>query len=167
MTLLLRLRDKLTPADHQTHRRYPFTVPPGCNELVVHVSYTPKFVSPRESAAFVESALQSQRMRLQEQAGELLAAAWAHDNAPRASGFRVANLLTGSLDDAAGVYRGAGHRHASDQRLVLTESTASPGLVPGALTAGVWRLTLTAHTVVSTECDVAIQIGAEIASSRD
>ena len=65
--LLLVVRDVLTPADNQTHRRYSFTVPRDCTELHFRIRYKPKLTPAR-----------------------------------------VANLLTISLDDAEGTYRGAG-----------------------------------------------------------
>jgi len=82
-----------------------------------------------------------------------------------ASTTRVPNLLTISLDDAAGAYRGAGHRHHARQDLLVGVAAASPGLVAGPLPAGQWTLTLSAHTLVTPQCDVSIQIGAETASS--
>jgi hypothetical protein len=154
-------RERLTTADHQTHRRYTFRVPSACNELRIHVRYTPKFVSPAESERLVRDALESQKANLVSRVGENLAARWAAEYA--GAELRVPNLLTISLDDANGRYRGANHRHAEDQDLHLGASTASPGLVPGELPAGEWVLTLSAHTLVSPQCDVEIQIGAEIA----
>jgi hypothetical protein len=48
---------------------------------------------------------------------------------------------------------------------VLAPDHASPGLVPGPLPAGEWRLTLSVHTLVTPQCGLSIQIGAETASS--
>ncbi len=92
-------------------------------------------------------------------------ASWTADVAAAAERAAVPNLLTISLYDADGAYRGAAHRHAPDQSLVLGPDAATPGLVRGPLPGGTWILTLTAHTRVSPHVDVAIQIGAEIASS--
>jgi hypothetical protein len=161
--VLLDVRERLTPANHQTHRPYPFTVPERCRQLDIHVSYAPKLVSPSESASLVAAALASQRTVLRAQVGEALADRWMTDHAEHASRSIVENLLSISLDDAAGTYRGAGHRHAADQHLMLGVDAASPGLVPGELLAGTWTLTLSAHTLVSAQCELSIQIGAEIA----
>jgi hypothetical protein len=88
------------------------------------------------------------------------------DLGQRAKPGRIANLLTLSLDDASGTYRGAGHRHSNDQHLALGLTAASPGLVAGPLPPGAWMLTTSAHTLASAQCELSIQIDAESASSR-
>jgi len=162
--MLLEIRESLAPADHQTHRQYPFSVPADCTRLDLHVRYWPKMTSADESRELVARAVGAQRLELAERVGQLRSDHWAADF--EGADLRVPNLLTISLDDASGAYRGAGHRHQADQQLTLGYSSASPGLYPGPLPAGDWTLTLTAHTLVSAQCEVEIQIGAEIASSR-
>jgi hypothetical protein len=162
---LLTLNERLTPVDHQTHRCYDFQVPSDCEELRVHVSYTPKYASFEESQALSAAALRRQRADLAQRLGDALAASWTADQAAAAERAAVPNLLTISLDDAVGAYRGAAHRHAPDQSLVLGLDAATPGLVRGPLPGGTWTLTLSAHTLVSPHVDVAIQIGAEMAAS--
>jgi hypothetical protein len=161
---VLARRESLTPADHQTHRRYVFRVPPDCVLLHIRVRYSPKFVSSAESAQLVARAIRSQSEGLAPRVGQALVELWERDF--EGADLRVPNLLTISLDDALGAYRGAGHRHAPDQELTLGTDSASPGLVAGNLPSGDWTLTVSAHTLVSDQCEVDIQIGAEIASSR-
>jgi hypothetical protein len=163
--MLLTLNERLTPVDHQTHRCYDFQVPSDCEELRVRVSYTPKYVSRDDSQALSAAALRRQRADLAQRLGDALAATWTADQAAVAERAAVPNLLTISLDDADGAYRGAAHRHAPDQSLVLAPDAATPGLVRGPLPGGTWTLTLSAHTLVSPQVDVAIQIGAVMASS--
>jgi hypothetical protein len=163
---LLNVRETLTPADHQTHRRYLFQVPGECREVHLHVRYEPKHLSKEESALLTEAALVQQTGVLAGRVGQALAARWRADFAERAESRRIANLLTLSIDDADGSYRGAGHRHANDQHFALGLEAASPGLVAGPLPPGTWTLTISAHTLVSAQCELSIQIDAEIASSR-
>ena len=163
VTLLI-VNERLTPVDHQTHRCYDFQVPAECEELHIRVSYTPKYLSREESRALSVAALRRQQADLVQRLGDTLAANWTADLAASAERAVVANLLTISLDDADGAYRGAAHRHAAEQSLVLGPDAATPGLVRGPLPGGTWTLTLSAHTLVSPHVDVAIQIGAEIAS---
>jgi hypothetical protein len=162
---LLRLRETLTPADNQTHRRLLFEVPPDCRAVRFHIRYAPKHLSKAESVRLAEAAIRGQAAELATRAGGPFAARWAADFAQRTDSGRIANLLTPTLDDALGRYRGAGHRQASDQHLTLGIETASPGLVPGPLPRGTWTLTISAHTLVSAQCELSIQIDAEIASS--
>ena len=162
--LLLAIREQLTPADHHTHRRYGFSVPEGCAALHVEVHYSPKRLPEDESHALAQSVLERQASAVSRLVGQAAAQQWTRDFAKYAANVRIPNLLTVSIDDSAGQYRGAGHRQAPDQQLVITSDAASPGLVAGPLPAGGWLLTLTAHSVVSPQCEVSIQIGAEIVS---
>ena len=174
----LELSGVLTPADHHTHRRLDFEVPSGCVELRLAVRYAPKYVDPAAARRLVERAIAEQGRRLATSealgcapakgfaapSGQLrLVDAWARTS-PRPR--RVPNLVTVSLDDATGAYRGAAHRQAAHQVLFLRPEAASPGLIPGGLPAGTWRLTLSVHTLVSAACAYTIQIGALTASSR-
>jgi hypothetical protein len=163
---LLDVHATLTPADQYTHHRYRFDVPPDCIALRIHVRYAPKRPPPADSLRMAEAALIEQTARFRAQVGEALATAWAADQADAVRGGRVANLLTITLDDADGAYRGAGHRHSNDQQFSLTPETATPGLVAGPLPAGTWALTRSAHTLVMPQCAVDIQIGAETAATR-
>jgi hypothetical protein len=162
---LLDVTETLTPADHQTHRRYRFEVPAAAERIQIHVRYSPKSLSPADSAPLVAATLEAQRVQLAHVVGEVQAREWVAEHSQGSSRVAVANLLTISLDDARGVYRGAGHRHVDDQQLTVARDEASPGLVPGPLPPGSWALTLSAHTVASPQCEVSIQIGAETASS--
>ena len=161
----LDVRERLTPADHQTHRIYRFHVPAGCSQLRLSVSYTPKLLPEEESVRLTVEARRQQAASLASRLGERLAEQWSSELAAVVPNAPVANLVTISLDDASGKYRGAAHRHAPRQNLVLGPDVASPGLVPGPLAAGEWALTLSAHTLVSSQCEVSIQIGAVTASS--
>jgi hypothetical protein len=160
---LLCERITLTRVDHQTHRRFFFAVPPGAERLDLDVRYAPKFVSTEESDRLVRQAVTSQVTAFTSGVGPELAERWASDFA--GAQLRVPNLLTISLDDPSGTYRGAGHRHSPEQQLTLGVDQASPGLIAGPLPAGRWTLTLTAHTLISDQCEVEIQIGAVMASS--
>jgi hypothetical protein len=159
------LAERLTLAavDHQTHRRFVFDVPARVTQLDVDVRYAPKFVSTEESGRLVRQAVTRQVEAFTPRVGADLAQRWAADF--EGAQLRVPNLLTISLDDANGAYRGAGHRQSPEQQLTLGLDHASPGLVPGPLPAGQWTLTLTAHTLISDQCEVEIQIGAVMAAS--
>ena len=164
--MLLALQETWTRADHQTHRHYAFEVPPGCTLLSIRVQYAPKYLDAADSRRLVEDAVGVQSAALQARLGPLTDAWRTFYLQALPSDLRLANMLTMSLDDARGVYRGAGHRQAPDQHWTLRDGQSLAGLMPGPLPPGTWRLTLTAHTLVSSAVEVAIQIGAEIASSE-
>jgi hypothetical protein len=165
MPQLLDVHETLTPSDEKTHRRYAFAVPANCQVLDFHIRYAPRFLREEESVAQADASLVDQQARLAELVGEPVASRWAANVRPLPAGLRISNMLTISLDDSDGEYRGAAHRQSDDQRLVLGPEAATAGLVAGTLPAGTWWLTLSAHKLLSPQCAVSIQIGAEIASS--
>ena len=162
---LLNIHATLTPADHQTHRRYAFQVPPHTERLEIKVVYAPKRLEAAASSALAASALRDQARVLASRVGADFADKWQAELTHRAETVRIPNLITISLDDANGVYRGAGHRQAADQTLFIAEAEASPGLVAGALPPGTWTLVVSLHTLVSPECELSIQIGADAPTS--
>jgi hypothetical protein len=63
---------------------------------------------------------------------------------------RIRNLLTLSLFDPRG-FRGAGHRHAPQQEIVIARHEATPGFLPGDLEAGEWLVEIDCHCVLPSE----------------
>src|SRR5207248_8326087 len=61
---LFNMHQVLTPADHQTHRRFLFQVPPECQELQIAIRYVPKHLGERESVRLAEAALVQQAAEL-------------------------------------------------------------------------------------------------------
>jgi hypothetical protein len=167
--LLLERELILTPADHATHHRLGFEVPPDCLELRFDLAYAPKWLPAPASHELATAALERQAARLSSELDRTpLVDVWREwwlERLRDQPEFRISNLVTITLDDAAGTFRGANHRHAAEQHLVLRTDAASPGLTAGPLPVGTWTLTLSAHTLVSPSCVYAIQIGAETASS--
>jgi len=78
----------------------------------------------------------------------------------------LTNLVTVSVDDPVG-YRGACHRHDSEQWLVLSPSAASPGLTKGPITEGWWSITLSVHSIVTGSCDYRLAVWTEPARGDD
>ena len=60
----------------------------------------------------------------------------------------IRNLLTLSLFDPYR-FRGAAHRWALAQTIVVDGSSATPGFLPGPIPPGLWRVELDAHEIVS------------------
>ncbi|GEM_PF-485064 len=174
MALERRLADfsgSLGPVDARTHRTFGFDVPGGCRALRLRFDYRPKRPTEQHSAALIRAALEARAQALAARLGSTqahLAQAWAEAQQQRLLGpsatpgpyGRTPNLLTLSLDDAQGAYRGAAHRHDPAQELWLAPETASPGFVAGPLPAGRWTVTLTVHGLHTASCRYRIQIGA-------
>src|ERR1051326_7656623 len=102
----------LTRSDGQSHRPYRFYVPEHCSRLHIHVVYDPKLLDEQTSTTLARSAVKAQAEQLMERVGHELAARWSADSAQGAARVRIPNLLTVSLDDASGNYRGAAHRQS-------------------------------------------------------
>jgi hypothetical protein len=66
VTQLLTAHETLTPADHQTHRRYVFTVPHDCQQLRLWVRYAPKHLTEQASSRLAEAAVVQQTAALAE-----------------------------------------------------------------------------------------------------
>ncbi|MGH2382783.1 MAG: CehA/McbA family metallohydrolase [Candidatus Limnocylindria bacterium] len=60
----------------------------------------------------------------------------------------VHNLLTLSIFDPR-VFRGAAHRWNQAQTVTIDARAATPGFLPGRITAGRWRIELDAHEIVN------------------
>jgi hypothetical protein len=140
-------------------------VPQSCTRVEIHVAYGPKHLGEAESRALARSALRVQAQELDTRVGDRLADAWAAELTNRVEHVRVGNLVTISLDDASGAYRGAGHRQSPDQSVFIERDRASPGLMAGPLAEGAWTLTLSVHTLVTPRCALQVQIGAEVPTS--
>ncbi|GAC1319051.1 MAG: hypothetical protein NVSMB2_14140 [Chloroflexota bacterium] len=157
---LMDVRETFSREEHQTHRRLAFEVPAGTADLWIEVQYAPKWVTGDVALEIAQRAAEGQARAFGEVVGPEVVEAWLRDVLGGLTDGRVANLVTVSLDDSVGRYRGAGHRHDARQRLVIGDAQASAGLVAGAVLPGVWWLTVSAHTVVSNHVSVSIKIGA-------
>ncbi len=83
----------------------------------------------------------------------------------------VSNLLTLTLFDPAG-FRGAGHRGGASHRVRLGATEATPGYLPGPLSAGGWIAQIDTHMIMPGEAvhywlDVTIEAGPAVVDDED
>ncbi|WP_068785565.1 hypothetical protein [Paenibacillus phocaensis] len=146
--LVLDMKGRVAPEDSKTHVRIPFQIDQGCSVLQLRFEYGPKVLEDRErSLQLLQQSFEF--YLLPEQRESALAQADSY--------LPLKNLITLSLDDPTG-YRGACHRHDPVQELALSAGQASPGLLPGPLPAGDWRITLSIHCIVTEACEYQLQI---------
>ena len=69
----------------------------------------------------------------------------------------VVSLITLSLD-SEGEYLGCAHRHAPEQRNIVSAEFSSPGFFRFSPAAGNWRAVINVHAVVSPEVRYRLQI---------
>ena len=95
---LLEVRETLTPADHQTHRRHVFEVPSNCKSLEIHIRYAPKHLPESTSRELANAALRNQAAALANRVGASLADLQAQAKAGRTKIGDLRNALSGTDD---------------------------------------------------------------------
>ncbi|MDR1903113.1 MAG: hypothetical protein LBQ88_12650 [Treponema sp.] len=75
----------------------------------------------------------------------------------------VVNLLTLSIDYNE-TYVGCAHRHAPEQRHIISAGFSSPGFLKQPALAGNWRAVINVHAVVSNEVQYRLQVHAHSGS---
>ena len=139
MTVLLDASLRLDRAQEKTNISLPFFLPCAAAVLQISVSYAPK-------TAEDDAALALSQACLQRDVGE-----YAEEYPPAASFLPLKNLITLSLDDPNS-YRGAAHRQAQTQVHRFTPQESPNGFSAGAMPAGLWRLSLNLHAIVTPFC---------------
>lgn len=148
MNLLLSTEGVLTPSCSKTHITFQFYVPTSYDRLSIHFAYSPKTLDDLElSKQLIEEGL---RKYVQPEHYDQYQKNW-QTNLP------LKNLITVSVDDPEG-FRGSGHRHDQEQTLILSKDEVSPGLVRGPIGTGVWKVTLSAHCIVTDTCSYRLHV---------
>jgi len=130
---LYRAEGRLFPETSRSHLEFRLFLDRDYRGLEIHFAYEPKLLEDPGAIAPL-AAEGRQRFGL--------------PDAPDPPFLQ--NLLTLSFDDARG-FRGAAHRHPSDQTLFLGDQP-SPGLEAGPVPRGIFRITLSVHAVVTEAC---------------
>ena len=149
--ILLDITQALWSEQSRTTMYYPFTVSAGCEALRIRFSYAPKALADEAAAdAIIDEGFE--RYILPEDRAAL--------GALREEVKPLVNLVTLSLDAPDG-YRGAAHRHDPEQEHVVRETGSSYGFTDGPLSAGPWRVGVSAHAVITRPCTVHLTVEEE------
>ena len=138
----------LYPEDSKTNVCIPFSLQKNYRALEFICSYEPKKCEDKEKAkelllAGIETYIPAEYRESSAALEDFLAA--------------VVNLVTFSLD-CSGQYLGCAHRHANEQRHIVSMDFSSPGFFCHAPAAGDWRAVINVHAVVSPEVQYHLQI---------
>ena len=134
------------PEDSNQNRYFSFRVNPLTEKLLVDFSYHPKYLSDDEAAdKIIEDGIK--KYVLPERQNEY--------SRNRDKFKPLVNLLTISIDSPNG-YIGAAHRHESDQHHWISADSSAPGFCRCAIEPGDWKICLSTHAVVTTDCYVSI-----------
>lgn len=147
MDTLIFAEGVLTPSCSKSHISYSFHLKKESDRLQIEFSYEPKKLSDREkSKALILEGIQNYVDFDQER----IAKEWE-------TYLPVQNLLTISVDDSI-EFRGCAHRQSDSQQLFLEKNHASPGLIPGRIIPGQWRITISIHAVVTDNCKYRLHV---------
>ncbi len=130
--IILQTSGKITTQQDKTNITIPFFVDSNIEKIIIDYSYTPKIVENGEK--LVADCLAKYQVQSDN----------AHQFLP------VKNLVTISFDDPDG-YRGACHRQANDQQIIIAQSNSTPGVINSPIQSGQWQIMLNVHYV---GCDV-------------
>lgn len=119
----------ITPDDDKTNITIAFNVPAGTKKLSVEYSYFPKEVADKAAA---NNAIAKAMKKYD--------VSFANPEAF----LPVKNLVTLSFDEC-GKYRGACHRQAQKQSIIIAEDNSTPGIVNRPLEPGEWDVVLNVH----------------------
>jgi hypothetical protein len=137
-------KGKITADNSKTNIVLPFDVPSGVNRLVVKYSYSPKTVEDKVKAiSQITKAMEKYNV----------------DNVNASDFLPVNNLVTLSFDDN-GVYRGACHRQANNQEIIISSSNSTAGVINAPINQGQWNVVLNVH-YAGCDIDYTIQIEGE------
>lgn len=145
---LLKVDGTLTALSSKTHITYAFHMDEPAACLLFDFTYSPKHLEDREaSRELIVGAIDKYASPSN--------AEWQKTMWERF--LPLQNLLTLSIDDPSS-FRGSAHRHPPNQRHLLAEEKASPGFIAGVLPAGIWKVTLSVHCVVTPTCTYSLVV---------
>ncbi len=144
---VLSLTNTVTPAASKTNIFHTFQLDQAYEALEIRFSYLPK-VHPGKAES----------LRLIQDAMEIYAPPPYENAYGKAEDYLpIVNLLTLSLEDPHN-YRGCAHRHDDTQVHMIQADFASPGFYKGPVMAGVWRIGINLHCVVTPVCTYSLEV---------
>jgi hypothetical protein len=147
--ILLDARREVGPDSTATHIPFAFTVESESESLEICFTYAPKQPTDEERA----------RTLIQEGMHRYAESLECADPDQWRAHAPVRNLLTLSLDGPAG-FRGCAHRSDRGTPFLIGRAAATPGFIPGAIEAGRWTATISAHLVVTESCTISLRVSA-------
>lgn len=136
---------RVTPSCAKSHISYSFFVPKGHDKINIYFHYGPKRLDDRNlSKELIHNGMKKYEGSVEDP-----------DNWEQY--LPLMNHITLSVDDPSH-FRGATHRHDSELDLSISENQASPGLTPGNIQSGQWKVTLDLHAVVTQNCEYRLEV---------
>lgn len=151
MKKLYEIEGTVSPTCARSQVTFSMYLPENYERLHFHFNYSPKdLLDLQMSKKIIEESLC--KYGILEECGE---------NSNWEKYVPLKNHLTLSFDDPE-KFRGATHRHDSTLHLILSETEASPGLIPGKNNSGLWKVTISMHAVVTNECSYQLKVLGEV-----
>ncbi|MFC4401986.1 CehA/McbA family metallohydrolase [Gracilibacillus xinjiangensis] len=157
MTILFKTTAEITQESMQSHLTHTFYVPEESQALSIDFQFAPDILEDEpKQKAIISETLKSYNLFPDN-----------NEIAPLIDKYSpLKNLLTLSVDDPNG-FRGARHCHAPDQHITIAEQNSSPGMLNGALTSGLWSVTISVHAIVTDKCNFSLAIKSDIKQTED
>ncbi len=130
--------------DDKTNIVHEFTVPKDTKEVAVKYSYSPKTVEDELTAnRLIKDGMKKYNV----------------ENYDNEKYMPVKNLITLSFDEC-GKYRGACHRQANEQLIIIKDENSTPGIINRTIENGMWKVLLNVH-FVGCRVDYSLEIEAK------
>lgn len=145
--ILLEKELVLTPKDCKTNMFFEFSVSDELSHMFIDIGYEPKFFYDFDkSMELIIGCVEKYDLDKE-----------TDMYGPIENLLPLSNLVTFSLDMNRS-YRGAAHRHANCQHLVLAEKFTSAGFMAGRLEQGLWRAAVNVCSVITESCFYRLKI---------
>jgi len=149
--MLIDVKGQVNSSCSRSHITYSFDLCQSGGQVNIRFKYDPKRLESLDQAKTLIS--ESLEKYSTSEHYPSTAANWQ-------SFLPLTNLITISVDDP-NHHRGAGHRHDPQQQLFLSEHQSSPGFVSGPIVAGMWKVTLSLHSIITETCSYELQVWSE------
>lgn len=127
--LIFEKKGIITALENKTNIFHQFIVPENISKIKVYYTYSPKNVEDDINARLILNEA------VKKYNAEIL---------NPATFLPVKNLVTLSFDEC-GNYRGACHRQANEQTIIISENNSTPGIINRKIEAGKWNIVLNVH----------------------
>ncbi|MGG3574008.1 CehA/McbA family metallohydrolase [Bacillus gobiensis] len=147
--ILFETTSEISSNSSQSHLKHTFFVPKETTNLTVQFHFEPAQLDDNElGQKIIEESFHYYELETENAAKRTL-----HD-------FPIKNLLTLSIDDPDG-FRGAHHCHKPTQRMTVSETNSSPGILNKQNSPGLWSVTVSTHAVVTEKCRFTLSVTAD------
>lgn len=148
MDIILEQFITLTPEDLNKHIIHECILNKEYKKLNVIFEYSPKYLEDEEKQReIIFSTIDKYSIGKENEE--------AKNNWKQYKGIK--NNITVSVDDENG-FRGMAHRRDQNQNHIISENESSPGFTIGKIPAGLFKVTVSIHALVTEQCNYKVAV---------